>query len=103
MQLANALLQGNSRYAQFYPAEVTSDMANTDSVAFMQLTASVSLAENRGAAEIANGSNPHWHQPTDVFSTYNQEDFLFGFNILQGTAGTVSQLAGLKINEDINL
>jgi hypothetical protein len=103
MQLANALLQGNTRYAQFYPAEVTSGMDYTDSVSFMQLTASVSISENQGTEEIFNGSNPHYHQTTDVFSTYDEEDFLFGFNILQATAGTVSQLAGLTIDEGINI
>jgi len=95
--LAQALLRGNERFGEFYPAEVGTRMSNTDSVPFKDLTASVSLRENQRKAEIGQGSQPHWHQPTDIFSTYSNEDFMFGFNILQTTAGTISELVGLKI------
>jgi len=101
-QLAQALLSCNSKYAEFYPAEVSSQMSNTDSVSFMDRAPSVSLRENRRTAEIGQGGQPHWHQPTDLFATYKEEDFLFGFNILLTTAGTISEAARLRIsNEEI--
>jgi hypothetical protein len=31
-------------------------------------------------AEIGNGSNPHWHQPTDVYAAFSAADFRLGFN-----------------------
>jgi hypothetical protein len=43
------------------------------------------------------GWNPHWHQPTDLFSTFTDKDFLLGLNAAQVTLGSVSRLAGVKI------
>jgi hypothetical protein len=97
-QLASVLLKGNERYAQNYPAEIGSSMGNTDSVSFCDLTASVSLRENQRKNEIGNGAQPNWHQPTDLFSTYSEEDYLFGFNILQTTAGTIAELVEFKLH-----
>lgn len=95
-QLANALARGNINYAQFYRAQVTNDMSNTDSVPFQDFAPACSFRENRRRAEIGNGANPHWHQPSDVYNTYSEDDFLFGFNIVQTTLGTVAELTRLR-------
>lgn len=94
--LAAALLGSNGRHATNYPAEVSNNMSNTDSVPFQNLAPSVSVRENRRLAEIGNGANPHWHQPTDVFTTYSQQDFRLGFNSVQTTLGAVAELAGAQ-------
>ena len=97
LSLANALLGGNTTHSTTYPAQIGTNMSNTDSVPFQNLTAAVSVRENRRLAEIGNGSNPHWHQPTDVPTTYSIADYQLGFNTLQMTLGTVAELAGVKV------
>ncbi len=72
-------------------------MRNTDSWPFRNLVASVSVRENQRVAEIGEGSNPHWHQPTDVFSTYDDADFDLGFAALRTTLSAVAQLSGARI------
>jgi hypothetical protein len=98
MLLANALAGANLRYAGNYPAEVSSNMNNTDSRSFQNLAPSVSLRENRRVAEIGPGANPHWHKSTDNYTTYSELDFLLGFNAVQTTLGAVSELALLRRN-----
>ena len=44
-------------------------MTNTDSTPFQDLVPAISLRENERGAQIGAGWDPHWHQPTDVFST----------------------------------
>lgn len=95
--LAQALVTGATTYSTEYPAEMSDEMSNTDSVAFEDCTASVSIRENRRLDEIGAGSNPHWHQPTDIFSTYSEADFLLGFNALQMTLATVAELSGARL------
>jgi hypothetical protein len=68
LQLANALRNGNRAYSTDYPAQIGSNMNHTDSVPFQNYTATVSVRDNQRVAEIGNGSNPHWHQPTDVYA-----------------------------------
>jgi hypothetical protein len=75
---------------------VTNDMSNTDSVPFQDVAPSCSFRENRRRAEIGSGANPNWHQSTDVYATYNDLDFLFGFNIVQTTLGTIAELVDLS-------
>jgi len=94
--LAGQVLTGNGRHATDYPAEVSNNMNNTDSASFRNLCPSVSVRENRRVAEIGNGANPHWHLPTDLFSTYSELDFRLGFNALQTTLGSVAELAGAR-------
>ena len=96
--LANTLQLRTGTYFKDYPAEVGSNMSNTDSAPFRNLTRAVSVRENQRLAEIGNGSNPHWHQPTDLFSTYSDADFRLGFNALEMTLGTVAELVGAKVN-----
>ncbi|MCH7565015.1 MAG: M20/M25/M40 family metallo-hydrolase [Gemmatimonadetes bacterium] len=95
--LADVLRQGNREFGVRYPARVGSNMRNTDSWPFRDLVASVSVRENQRVAEIGAGSNPHWHQPTDLFSTYDDADFDLGFAALRTTLSAVAQLSGARI------
>jgi len=97
LSLANSLLSGNGIYSTDYPAEIGDNMRSTDSFPFRNLIAAVSVRENQRGAEIGNGSNPQYHQDTDVFSSYSDEDFRLGFNALQMTLGTVAELAGTTV------
>lgn len=94
LQLANTLRAGNQTYSTDYPAKIGSNMSYTDSVPFQNDTAAVSVRDNQRVAEIGNGSNPHWHQPTDVYAAFSDADFRLGFNAVQMTLGTVAELAG---------
>jgi len=76
--LAELLREANEAFGLSYPAQVGSNMRNTDSWAFIDHTASVSLRENRRVDEIGQGTNPHWHQTTDVFETFSNADFDLG-------------------------
>lgn len=91
--LAELLFEGNVEFAESYPSEVSDDMNNTDSKPFQDDCPSVSVRENRRVAEIGKGSDPHWHQPTDVFETFSEADFRLGYNTIQTTVGTLAKLA----------
>ena len=95
-QLALQILNSNRKFADHYPAVVSNAMSNTDSRAFQDYTAAVSLRENRRLYETGNGGNPHWHRPTDLFSTFDEEDFRLGFAAAQSTLGAVALLAGAR-------
>ncbi|MEO1083244.1 MAG: M28 family peptidase [Acidobacteriota bacterium] len=97
-ELAEAVLRGNVEHSTDYPAQIGDEMCCTDSVSFDDLTAAVSVRENRGQSEIGVGSNPHQHQPTDVMSTFSEADFRFGFNDVQMTLGAIIELAGVAEN-----
>lgn len=92
--LAWSLQAANEKYATDYPAVVSAHMTNTDSGRFQDFVASVSLRENERGTQIGNGWDPHWHQPTDLFATFSDNDFKLGFNAAQTTLGAVAQLAG---------
>lgn len=96
-ELAWALHAANEKYATDYPAAVGRRMTNTDSTSFMDLVPSVSLRENERGAQIGNGWDPHWHQPTDVFTTFSDKDFRLGLNAAQTTLAAVAQLTGAKL------
>ncbi|MFA9215683.1 MAG: M28 family peptidase [Sphingomonadaceae bacterium] len=96
-RLAWALRAANDKYASHYPAAVGFHMTNTDSTPFMDLVPSISLRENERGMQIGAGWNPHWHQPTDLFSNYSDQDFLLGLNAAQTTLAGVAQLAGARI------
>jgi hypothetical protein len=93
--LARSLL--GDAYAKDYPAEASGNMCCTDSVPFQDKCPSVSVRENRRVAEMEHGSAPHWHKRTDVFASYNAQDFLFGLNIAQWTLGSIGEYSGLKV------
>ena len=91
--------QANDKYATDYPATVGRHMSNTDSLPFQDVVAAISLRENERLRHIGAGWDPQWHQPTDVFTTYNDKDFRLGLNAAQTTLGALSQLAGAKLKK----
>jgi len=95
--LAWALEQADEKYASDYPARVSSHMTNTDSSPFMNEVAAISVRENERGIEIGNGWDPQWHQPTDVYATYYDKDFLLGLNAAQTTLAATAKLAGANL------
>jgi lysophospholipase L1-like esterase len=93
-KLAWAVYAANEAYATDYPASIGPHMTNTDSTPFMDLVPAISLRENERGREIGAGWDPQWHQPTDLFTTYNDADFLLGLNATQTTLGAVGRLSG---------
>ncbi|MGV7210850.1 M28 family metallopeptidase [Oxalobacteraceae bacterium A2-2] len=96
-RLAWALHAANNKYATHYPAAVGPHMTNTDSTPFMDLVPSVSLRENERGQQIGAGWNPNWHQPTDLYANYSDQDFLLGLNAAQTTLAGVAKLAGASV------
>jgi hypothetical protein len=96
-KLAWAFYAANEAYATDYPAAVGPHMTNTDSTPFMDLVPAISLRENERGREIGAGWDPHWHQPTDVYSTFSDADFRLGLNAAQTTLGAVGRLAGATL------
>jgi hypothetical protein len=95
--LAWALEAANEKYATDYPASVGSHMTNTDSGPFQDVVAAVSVRENERGTQIGNGWDPQWHQPTDVYATYSDKDFLLGLNAAQTTLAAIAELAGAAL------
>jgi hypothetical protein len=98
-ELAWALERANENYATDYPAAIGSHMTNTDSGSFQDVVASVSLRELERGSQVGNGWDPQWHQPTDVYTTYNDKDFLLGLNAAQTTLSGVARLAGVTVKK----
>jgi hypothetical protein len=98
-KLAWILQDANEKYSTDYPAFVGRHMTNTDSGPFIDLIAAVSLRENERGAQIGAGWDPQWHQPTDVFTTYSDKDFLLGLNAAQTTLGAVGTLTGASLKK----
>ena len=99
MKLAFLFRDANEKYATDYPAAVGHHMTNTDSTPFMNLVPSISLRENERGMHTGAGWNPHYHQPTDTYSSYSDKDFRFGLNAAQTTLGGVAQLAGVTVKK----
>ena len=87
----------NDAYATDYPATVGPHMTNTDSTPFMDIVPAISLRENERGMHIGAGWDPHWHQPTDVFDTFSDNDFRLGLNAGQTTLAAIAQLTGARI------
>ena len=98
-KLAWAFKAANDRYATDYPATVGPHMTNTDSTPFMNLVAAISLRENERGMHIGAGSDPNWHQPSDVFTTYTDKDFRLGLNAAQTTLAAIAELTGATIKK----
>jgi hypothetical protein len=98
-KLAWLFKNANERYATDYPAIVGSHMQSTDSVPFQDIIPAISLRENERRDHVGFGWDPHWHQPTDVFSTFTDQDFRLGLNAGQTTLAAIAQLAGAKVKE----
>jgi hypothetical protein len=97
-KLAWAFRAANDKYASHYPAAVGFHMTNTDSTPFMDWVPAISLRENERGMQIGAGWNPHWHQPTDLYSAFSDKDFLLGLNAAQTTLAAVAQLTGAKLS-----
>jgi hypothetical protein len=89
----------NGKYATDYPAAVGPHMTNTDSTPFMDVVPAISLRENERGMQIGSGWNPNWHQPSDVYATYSDKDFLLGLNAAQTTLAGIAQLSGVRIRK----
>lgn len=96
-KLAWAFRAANDKYATHYPAAVGFHMTNTDSTPFMNEVPAISLRENERGMQIGAGWNPHWHQPTDLYWSYSDKDFLLGLNAAQTTLAAVALLTGAKV------
>jgi len=92
-KLAVFFRNANLRYATDYPATIGPHMQSTDSVPFQDLIPAISLRENERRDHIGFGWDPHWHQPTDVFTTFSDADFRLGLNAAQTTLAAIAQLA----------
>jgi hypothetical protein len=97
--LAWALQAANERYATDYPVSIGNHMTNTDSGPFMDVAPSISVRENERGTQVGSGWDPQWHQPTDVFATYSDKDFLLGLNAAQTTLAATAQLAGATLRK----
>ena len=98
MRLAFFFKAANEDYATDYPAAVGPHMTNTDSAPFMDIVPAISLRENERGAQVGAGWNPHWHQPTDVWTTFTDDDFRLGLNAAQTTLAAIAQLTGATID-----
>jgi hypothetical protein len=96
-KLAWAFANANDLYATDYPAQVGRHMTNTDSSPFMDIIPAISLRENERGAQIGTGWDPQWHQPTDLYATYNDNDFRLGMNAAQTTLSAIAMLAGAHV------
>jgi hypothetical protein len=97
LKLALAVKAAADRYSKNYPGTLGPHMTNTDSGPFMNWVAAISMRENERGMHTGAGWNPHWHQPTDLFSTYSDKDFLLGLNAAQATLAAVAQLSGARV------
>jgi hypothetical protein len=98
-KLAWAFYAANEAYATDYPAAVGPHMTNTDSTPFMDLVPAISVRENERGREIGAGWDPQWHQPTDLYATFTDQDFRLGLNAAQTTLGAVARLAGASLRQ----
>ena len=97
MKLAFFFRDTNEKYATDYPASVGHHMTNTDSSQFMDLVPAISLRENERGMQIGAGWNPHYHQPTDRYSSYSDKDFRLGLNAAQTSLAAIAQLADASL------
>ena len=98
MKLAFFFKAANEDYATDYPAAVGPHMTNTDSTPFMDIVPAISLRENERGSQVGAGWDPNWHQPTDVWTTYTDDDFRLGLNAAQTTLAAIAQLTGAAID-----
>jgi hypothetical protein len=99
MKLAFFFRDANEAYATDHPATVGHHMTNTDSHDFMDLVPAISLRENERGMQIGAGWNPHYHQPTDRFSSYSDKDFRLGLNAAQTSLAAIARLAGASLKK----
>jgi hypothetical protein len=96
-KLALAVKLAADKYTTDYPGTLGPHMTNTDSTPFMDIVPAISMRENERGMHTGAGWNPHWHQPTDLFSTFSDKDFTLGLNAGQATLAAIAELAGARI------
>jgi hypothetical protein len=74
-------------------------MTNTDSAPFEDLVPAISVRENERGAQIGAGWDPQWHQPTDLYSAYSDDDFRLGLNAAQTTLAAIAKLVGARVTK----
>jgi hypothetical protein len=94
--LAWLLRAANDRYATDYPVTVGNRMSNTDSAAFQDYVAAISLREAERGSQVGSGWDPLWHQTIDLYATLSDKDFKLGLTAAQTTLAAVAQLTGAK-------
>jgi len=97
MEFAFFFKAANEDYATDYPAAVGPHMTNTDSTPFMDIVPSISIREGERGSQIGGGWDPHGHTPSDVFTTYSDDDFRLGLNAAQTTVAAIAQLVGATV------
>ena len=98
MRLAFFFKAANEDYATDYPATVGPHMTNTDSMPFMNSVPAISLREAERGSQVGAGWDPNWHQPSDVWTTYTDDDFRLGLNAAQTTLAAIAQLTGASLD-----
>jgi hypothetical protein len=98
-KLALVVKLAADKYTTNYPGVLGPHMTNTDSTPFMDIVPAISLRENERGMHTGAGWNPHWHQPTDLYTTYSDKDFMLGLNAAQATLSAVAQLTGVKVKK----
>jgi hypothetical protein len=74
-------------------------MINTDSAVFEDLIPAISLRENERGMQNGAGWNPHYHQPTDRFTSYSDKDYRLGLNAAQTSLGAIAVLTGATLGK----
>ena len=97
MKLALVVKLAADKYSTDYPGTLGPHMTNTDSTPFMDIVPAISMRENERGMHTGAGWNPHWHQPTDLFTTFSDKDFKLGLNAGQATLSAIAQLSGARI------
>ena len=95
--------RGRSRYRRSCRMSLSArtscnHMTNTDSTHLEDFTPAISLRENERGMHTGAGWNPHWHQPTDVFTTFSDEDFHLGLNAAQTNLGAIAKLSNASVS-----
>ena len=96
MNLAQNWRLRNGTYSTRYPANSADHSTNTDDTPFQNDTASISVRENRRSLS-NEWINPYYHQNTDVHASYQESDFILGFNAVQATVGLIAELSGANV------
>jgi len=96
-KLAFIVKAAADKYSKNYPGTVGPHMTATDSGPFMDWVAAISMRENERGMHTGAGWNPHWHQPTDLYSTFSDKDFTLGLNSAQATLAAIAGLSGAKV------
>ena len=99
MKLALTVKLAADKYSTDYPGTLGPHMTNTDSRPFQDIVPAISLRENERGMHTGVGWNPHWHQATDLFTTFSDKDFRLGLNAAQATLSAIAQLTGATIKK----